>query len=462
MAKTTPPVKLNETVTLTIDKIRQNGMGLAFADAEKNYPVYIANTMLGEVVDVKIIQVDKLSAYGSVKEILEANPQRIDAKRDYLLEAGTAPLVNWAYPAQRDWKRTLVQENFEAAGLTVDVAEPVTMDEEVPSYYRNKTVVPVKWQNGKLLSGFYQRGTHQLVPMEDYFVNDRRLDEVIVIVRNILENLAISAYDPDTEEGAVRYIMVRRGYYSKELMVVLVSNEPTVPKQAEVVDAIVAALPDLTSLILNKAPKKDYVQLSADNETLYGKDQIEDSLLGKRFLIGPNSFYQVNPVMTERLYQTAADLAQLKKSDLVVDAYAGIGTIGMSVADQVERVIGVEVVPGTIADAQKNLALNGIKNATYILKDAPEQFVEWQAEGVQPDVVFVDPPRRGLTPELIEKTVLMAPDRVVYVSCNPVTAARDCALFKELGYVISQPVVPVDQFPQTAHIETVTVLSKKR
>ncbi|MBS9338891.1 23S rRNA (uracil(1939)-C(5))-methyltransferase RlmD [Fructobacillus sp. M2-14] len=462
MAKTTPPVKLNETVQLTIAKIRQNGMGLAWANPEKTYPVYLADAMLGEVVEATIIQVDKLSAYGRIERVLQKSAGRIDADRDYLLEAGTAPLVNWAYPYQKAWKQSLVKDNFASKGVDVEVAEPVTMDQDVPSYYRNKTVVPVKWQNGKLLSGFYQRGTHELVPMEDYFVNDKRLDEVIVIVRNILEKLKISAYDPDAQEGAIRYIMVRRGYYSKQLMVVLVSNDEVLPKQDEVVKAIVEALPDLTSLILNKAPKKDYVQLSAVNETLYGQDQIEDSLLGKRFLIGPNSFYQVNPVMTEKLYQTAADLAHLKKTDLVVDAYAGIGTIGMSVADKVDRVIGVEVVPGAVADAQKNLALNGIENATYILRDAPEQFVEWQQDGIKPDVVFVDPPRRGLTPELIEKTPLMAPDRVVYVSCNPLTAARDVALFEDEGYFVTGPVVPVDQFPQTAHIETVTVLSKKR
>ncbi|MCK8617607.1 23S rRNA (uracil(1939)-C(5))-methyltransferase RlmD [Fructobacillus sp. M158] len=462
MAKTTPPVKLHEQIQLTVAKIRQNGMGIAWADEKQTYPVYLADAMLDEVVEVEIIQVDKLSAYGRIVSWVKKHPKRIDANRQYLIEAGTAPLVNWAYSAQKDWKQSLVKENFADAGLEVSVAEPVTMEEAVPSYYRNKTVVPVKWQNGHLLSGFYQRGTHELVPMEDYFVNDRRLDEVIVTVRNILEEWQISAYDPDEEKGAIRYIMVRRGHYSKELMVVLVSNEATLPKRDQVVAAIKEALPDLTSLILNKAPKKDYVQLSADNETLYGRDQIEDSLLGKRFLIGPNSFYQVNPVMTEKLYQTAADLAQLKKTDLVVDAYAGIGTIGMSVADRVKQVIGVEVVPGAVFDAQKNLAINGIENASYRLADAPKQFVSWQAEGVRPDVVFVDPPRRGLTKELIEKTALMAPDRVVYVSCNPKTAARDCALFQEVGYAIMGPVVPVDQFPQTAHIETVTVLAKKR
>ncbi|WP_083989261.1 23S rRNA (uracil(1939)-C(5))-methyltransferase RlmD, partial [Fructobacillus ficulneus] len=245
-----------------------------------------------------------------------------------------------------------------------------------------------------------------------------------------------------------------------QLMVVLVTNEAELVDEPGLVAEIQAALPDLTSLILNYAPKKDYVLLSANNRVLAGQPAIEDTLLGKKFLIGPNSFYQVNPVMTEKLYQKAADLADLKSTDTVVDAYAGIGTIGISVADRVKEVIGVEVVPGAVVDAKQNLALNGIENATYIERDAPDQFAEWQAEGIRPDVVFVDPPRRGLTPQLIEKTAQMGPDRVVYVSCNPVTAARDVALFLDQGYKVKGPVVPVDQFPQTAHIETITVLQK--
>lgn len=459
MAKTQVPVKLNQHLVVTIDHIRQNGMGLAYVTPAKDYPVYLADAMVGEEVEIEIIQVDKHSAYGRIVAWIKPSAGRDNQDRQYLIEAGTAPLVNWSYPDQKAFKKEIVQRNFHDAGLKVDVADPITMD-TTPTYYRNKTVVPLKWQDGQLLSGFYQRGSHHLVPMEDYYVNDQRLDEVIVIVREIIAQRGISAFDPDLEEGAIRYIMVRRGYYSKQLMVVLVANEQELADEAGLVADIQAALPDLTSLILNFAPKKDYVLLSPNNRTLAGEDQIEDTLLGKKFLIGPNSFYQVNPVMTEKLYQKAADLADLQPTDLVVDAYAGIGTIGISVADRVKEVIGVEVVPGAVVDANKNLQINHIQNATYIERDAPDQFADWQAAGIQPDVVFVDPPRRGLTAKLIESTAQMGPDRVVYVSCNPITAARDVALFQDLGYHVAGPVVPVDQFPQTAHIETITVLKK--
>ncbi|MDF7637625.1 23S rRNA (uracil(1939)-C(5))-methyltransferase RlmD [Leuconostocaceae bacterium ESL0958] len=460
MARTKLPVTLGERLVVTVDHLLQSAMGVAYVNEAADYPIYLADAMVGEEVDIEIIQVDKHSAYGRIRSWLQPAAGRVDQGRPELIAAGTAPLVNWAYPEQVAFKKQEVARLFAAAGLSVQVADPITMD-DAPTYYRNKTVVPLKWQDGQLLSGFYKRGTsHELVPMTDYYVNDRRLDEVIVTVRDVLAKHAITAFDQDRGQGAIRYVMVRRGYYSQELMVVLVSNEPALPEEDAVVADIVAALPDITSLIFNYAPKKDYVLLSADNRTLYGQSAIHDQLLGRDFLIGPNSFYQVNPPMTEKLYQTAAELAELKKTDVVVDAYAGIGTIGITVADRVKEVLGVEVVPGAVADARLNVAANQLENATYWAADAPAQFVAWAAEGLRPDVVFVDPPRRGLTAELIAQTVLMGPDRLVYISCNPKTAARDVALFTAKGYRIKGPVVPVDQFPQTAHIETITVLER--
>ncbi|CAK8054627.1 23S rRNA (uracil(1939)-C(5))-methyltransferase RlmD [Eupransor demetentiae] len=456
MAKTIPPVKLHQVLTGKVDAIRDNGMGIIYA--RPDYPLYLADVMPDEEVRIEIIQVDKHSAYAKVLDWLKPSPQRQNQDRQYLIEAGTAPLVNWSYPAQEEFKKQRVARAFEQAGLQIELAPIIAMTE--PTYYRNKTVVPLKWVGGKLLSGFYQRGTHKLVEMKDYYVNDAKIDQAILKVRQVLEDLEISAFNPDTEEGCIRYIMVRRGYYSHELMVVLVSNEATLPLQDEIVAGIRKALPELTSLILNISPKKDYVLLSPHNELLWGKDRITDTLLGYKFLIGPNSFYQVNPTMTEKLYAKAAELAELKPTDLVIDAYSGIGTIGISVAKQVKKVIGVEVVPGAVADAQRNLAQNQITNADYRLADAPAQFIEWAKEGIKPDVVFVDPPRRGLTEELIEATAQMQPHRVVYISCNPVTAARDCAKFKEKGYEIVRPVQAVDQFPQTAHVETITVLDR--
>ncbi|CAH1852565.1 23S rRNA (uracil(1939)-C(5))-methyltransferase RlmD [Convivina praedatoris] len=456
MAKTVLPVQLNQKFQGEVDSLRFNGMGIIWAQAD--YPIYVADAIPGELVEVEIIQVDKKSAYGRIQRWLTSSPERENQDRQYLIEAGTAPLVNWQYSAQLQWKKEQVRLAFQQAGLTVDVEPPVGMDQ--PTYYRNKTIVPLKWQDGELLTGFYQRGSHHLVSMTDYYVNDSKIDQAIETVRQILADLQVSAFDPDRQEGALRYVMVRRGYYSHELMVVLVSNEAVIPQLDEVVKAIVAALPELKSLILNVSPKADYVLLSPHNQVLWGAGAIYDSLLGYRFLIGPNSFYQVNPSMTEKLYQLAAQAAQLQPSDLVVDAYSGIGTIGISVADQVRQVIGVEVVAGAVADAKKNVTINQINNADYILADAPDQFVDWAAQGIKPDVVIVDPPRRGLTHKLIEATVQMQPQRLVYISCSPVTAGRDCAQLAKLGYQIVRPVIPVDQFPQTSHVETITVLER--
>ena len=259
-----------------------------------------------------------------------------------------------------------------------------------------------------LTSGFYRRGTHELVPMTDYFVNDANIDQAIITVREVLENYQISAYDPDTQVGAIRYIMIRRGYYSHELMVVLVANDAQINHESAITQELRQNLPELKSLIFNYSPKKDYVLLSPNNRTLWGETAIKDTLLGYTFLIGPNSFYQVNPQTTEVLYDLAARKADLKTTDIVIDAYSGIGTIGITVAKQVRKVLGVEVVPGAVADAQLNMRMNHVDNAEYILADAPQQFKLWQEANLQPDVVFVDPPRRGLTNALIKATTDMA------------------------------------------------------
>lgn len=456
MPRTILPVKLHEQLTLTVDDIRIDGMGIV--NITPDYPLYIADALPGEKITIEVTQVDKFSGYAKVLQRLEASDQRQDSDRQYLIDAGTAPLVNLKYQAQLDLKQTQVQRLFAQHGLEVTVAPTIGMAD--PTYYRNKTIVPVKWQGGHLTSGFYRRGTHDLVPMTDYFVNDAKIDQAIVVVRDVLEQYQISAFDPDRQTGAIRYIMIRRGYYSHELMVVLVSNDATIPHEAAIITALRAALPELKSLIFNFSPKKYFVLLSPNNRTLWGADAIHDTLLGYQFVIGPNSFYQVNPQTTEVLYDLAAQKAQLQPTDTVIDAYSGIGTIGITVANRVKQVLGVEVVPGAVADAQHNMRLNGIQNATYLLADAPEQFKIWEANQLHPEVVFVDPPRRGLTPELIQATVDMGPERLVYISCNPVTLARDAAEIVQKGYRIDGPVQPVDQFPQTSHVESITVFKK--
>lgn len=456
MSRTILPVKLHEIIVATVDDIRLDGMGIVYVTSK--YPLYIADAIPGEMLKIEVIQVDKFSGYAKIIERLTVSDQRQDSQRQYLIEAGTAPLVNLKYEAQLELKRQQVKRLFEAQNIEVVVDSTIGMAN--PTYYRNKTIVPVKWQNGHLTSGFYRRGTHELVPMTDYFVNDANIDQAIVTVREVLENYQISAYDPDTQVGAIRYIMIRRGYYSHELMVVLVANDAQINHESAITQELRQNLPELKSLIFNYSPKKDYVLLSPNNRTLWGETAIKDTLLGYTFLIGPNSFYQVNPQTTEVLYDLAARKADLKTTDIVIDAYSGIGTIGITVAKQVRKVLGVEVVPGAVADAQLNMRMNHVDNAEYILADAPQQFKLWQEANLQPDVVFVDPPRRGLTNALIKATTDMAPDRIVYVSCNPVTLVRDAAELVQQGYHIDGPVLPVDQFPQTSHVESITVFKK--
>ncbi|CCF24127.1 23S rRNA (Uracil-5-)-methyltransferase [Leuconostoc citreum LBAE C10] len=456
MSRTILPVKLHEIIVATVDDIRLDGMGIVYVTSK--YPLYIADVIPGEMLKIEVIQVDKFSGYAKIIERLTVSDQRQDSQRQYLIEAGTAPLVNLKYEAQLELKRQQVKRLFEAQNIEVVVDSTIGMAN--PTYYRNKTIVPVKWQNGHLTSGFYRRGTHELVPMTDYFVNDANIDQAIITVREVLENYQISAYDPDTQVGAIRYIMIRRGYYSHELMVVLVANDAQINHESAITQELRQNLPELKSLIFNYSPKKDYVLLSPNNRTLWGETAIKDTLLGYTFLIGPNSFYQVNPQTTEVLYDLAARKADLKTTDIVIDAYSGIGTIGITVAKQVRKVLGVEVVPGAVADAQLNMRMNHVDNAEYILADAPQQFKLWQEANLQPDVVFVDPPRRGLTNALIKATTDMAPDRIVYVSCNPVTLVRDAAELVQQGYHIDGPVLPVDQFPQTSHVESITVFKK--
>mgnify|MGYP002494254529 FL=1 len=456
MSRTILPVKLHEIIVATVDDIRLDGMGIVYVTSK--YPLYIADAIPGEMLKIEVIQVDKFSGYAKIIERLTVSDQRQDSQRQYLIEAGTAPLVNLKYEAQLELKRQQVKRLFEAQNMEVVVDSTIGMAN--PTYYRNKTIVPVKWQNGHLTSGFYRRGTHELVPMTDYFVNDANIDQAIITVREVLENYQISAYDPDTQVGAIRYIMIRRGYYSHELMVVLVANDAQINHESAITQELRQNLPELKSLIFNYSPKKDYVLLSPNNRTLWGETAIKDTLLGYTFLIGPNSFYQVNPQTTEVLYDLAARKADLKTTDIVIDAYSGIGTIGITVAKQVRKVLGVEVVPGAVADAQLNMRMNHVDNAEYILADAPQQFKLWQEANLQPDVVFVDPPRRGLTNALIKATTDMAPDRIVYVSCNPVTLVRDASELVQQGYHIDGPVLPVDQFPQTSHVESITVFKK--
>ena len=453
MSHTIMPVRLGQKLTGQVIDVLYNGFGVVMLN---DYPIHMANAFPDETVTFEITQVNRKFARAEVIDVVDPSPDRLEAGKDYLLDVGIAPYINLRYEAQLKLKQFQVEKFYAAAGIDANVAPTIGM--ENPTHYRNKTVVPIKRDGDKLVTGFIKRRTPgEILPLSDYYVNDPVIDQTIGTVRDILNTHHISVFSDETQQGEMRYIMVRRGYYSHELMVVLVAQTATIKDEMAIANEIAAVVPGIRSVVLNHNPRALHLLMSGDNRTLWGADAIHDTLLGIEFEIGPNSFYQVNPQTTEVLYALAARKAELKPTDTVIDAYSGIGTIGLTVASQVKQVLGVEVIERAVIDAQKNVMNNQVKNATFITADAPAQMHRWQQEGLHANVIFVDPPRRGLTNELLDAVTEMRPDRFVYVSCNPATMARDAKYLIEQGFHIKGDVQPLDQFPQTAHVEVVTV-----
>ena len=331
---------------------------------------------------------------------------------------------------------------------------------ENPVGYRNKAQIPVRRMDGRLATGFYKKNSHELVEIEDYYIQDPAIDEAIKRVRDILQRFQVRGYNEAKNEGQIRHIIIRRGHYSHEMMVVLVTRKEKFFKGKEIASIIHEELPEVVSVIQNINEEKTNVILGDKEKVLYGRSYIEDQLLGKTYRISSKSFYQVNTEQTEKLYQTAIEFAALQKEDTVIDAYSGIGTIGLSLADKVKEVYGMELVPEAIEDAQFNALTNKIENAHYEVGKAETVMKKWQDKGVKPSVIVVDPPRKGLDARFIASAIDMAPAKLVYISCNPATFARDAKLFAESGYEVKK-VQPVDLFPQTHHVELVVLLAPK-
>ncbi|OLF67558.1 RNA methyltransferase [Levilactobacillus brevis] len=453
--KSKAPVSKNERLDVTITDLTYQGLGVAKVE---DFPLFIENTLPGEEVTIQVTKVQ--SHYGFARAVAwtQESPDRVkDVDKTYR-QTGIAPLQHLAYPAQLKFKQHQIAELFSKSHQDVEVAPTMGMDN--PTQYRNKAQVPVRMIKGQLETGFYRQHSHELIPLTDFYIQDPAIDAAIIKVRDLLRQFEIPAYNEVSDKGVIRNIMVRRGYYSHEMMIVLISRTQKIPSQAQLVDQIHQALPEVTSIVLNVNAKKTNVIMGNVTRVLYGKPTIEDTLMDLTFAISARSFYQVNPQQTEKLYQMAIDKAGLTGAETVIDAYCGIGTISLALAKHAKQVYGVEIVPEAIEDAKVNAQKNHLSNVTFAVNKAEDQMAEWQAAGIKSDVIVVDPPRKGLAESLIDSAAKMAPKKVVYVSCNPATLVRDVARFTELGYHVDGPVQPVDQFPQTPHVESVTVLVK--
>lgn len=450
------PVNKNEKLTVTIEDLTYQGMGVAKVE---HYPLFIENALPTERVKVHVLKAAKNYGFAKVIERLSTSEQRVEVTENQYLQTGIAPLQHLNYEAQLEFKRTQIVELLSKVHLEgIKVAPTIGMTE--PYHYRNKAQVPVRAVNGKLETGFFKKNSHTFVPLEDFLIQDKRIDEVIKEVRDILREFNIEAYDERKHNGVIRHIMVRRGYYTHEVMVVLVTRSKRLPMQEQIVEAIQAKCPDVCSIIQNVNQASTNVILGKQDKLLAGKEHIKDQLNGITFNISAHSFYQVNPLQTEKLYKAVVEGANLTGKETVIDAYCGIGTISLTLAAKAAKVYGVEIVPEAVIDAKLNAAANEIENVQFETGSAEEWMQKWEEQEIKPNVIVVDPPRKGLAESLIESAVKMGPDKIVYVSCNPATLVRDLQLFLEKGFTVAQPIQPVDQFPQTVHVESVTVLER--
>ena len=370
-------------------------------------------------------------------------------------KCGGCQLQNMTYDRQLKWKQARCEILLKRFGK---VSKIIGMDE--PYHYRNKVQAAFgRTKSGKIISGVYQSGSHRIVSVDSCMTEDEIADKIIVDIRNMIPKFKIWTYDEDKGTGFLRHVLVKRGFTSGEVMVVLVGASGYFPMKKKFTAELLEKHPEITTVVLNINPKNTNLVLGDKEEVLYGNGYIEDTLCGCVFRISTKSFYQINPVQTEKLYNKAMELAQLDAKSRVIDAYCGIGTIGLVAAKTAGEVIGVELNPEAVKDAISNCKRNAMNNAKFYCADAGDFMEALADEGESADVVFMDPPRAGSSKKFIESLVKMAPERVVYISCNPETLARDLQLITKKGSEV-KAIQPVDMFPHTNHIETVCLLSK--
>ncbi|TLQ41227.1 23S rRNA (uracil(1939)-C(5))-methyltransferase RlmD [Ruoffia tabacinasalis] len=450
------PFKKNDTFTGTVEDITSQGQGVVKLD---HYPFFIEGAMTGEVVKFKAMKVGKTYGFGRLLEIIEESPERVEMTDAIGRQIGTMTLQHMSYDAQLAYKEQQVKSAYERIGHFEDAQIRPVLGMENPWGYRNKAQIPVREINGQLETGFFRRNSHDLVPVENFFIQHKEIDEAILIVRDILRRFHVPAYNEKNHTGIIRHVVVRRGHYSGQVMVTLVTNKRKMPNEEIIVDAIAEEVPNIASIVQNVQTKRTNVILGRQSLVLWGQPYIEDSMLGLTFRISSKSFYQVNTPQAEVLYKTAIDAADLQGNETVLDAYSGIGTIGLSLAQHAKQVYGMDIVDEAVEMAKQNAKVNGIKNATFEVGSAEEWLPKWNEAGINFDVIVVDPPRKGLDQVFVDAVIEQQPEKIVYVSCNPATQARDARLFADAGYDL-QFVQPVDLFGQTTHVEAVALFTK--
>lgn len=455
----------NDIITLEIEEINNLGCGvghLAGSDGKRGQVVFVQDAVTGDRLDARVIKVTKNYLVARIERMLEPSPWRCVA--DCTAKGcGGCVYRHLAYEHELEMKREYVRSAFRKAGLADVEVAPVEHAGELIGY-RNKAQYPVRQGKNGLEVGFFATGTHRLVPADDCKLQPPVFAELTAYICRFADRHGIKAYDEESGKGLLRHIYLRMGTKTDEIMVCLVINGRSLPHSEELAAELIQRYPAVRSVMLNFNTESTNVVLGREFKLLAGRSWIEDELCGLRFDISPGSFYQVNRNACERLYGIAKEKAELTGEETLLDLYCGIGTIGLSMADGAREVIGIEIVEEAVRCASANAAKNGIENAHFYCGDASdaEKLLE-NAESshgrIENATVILDPPRKGSTPELIRYLSKRGFNRVVYVSCNPDTLARDCVVFRELGYEIGE-VTPVDMFPRTGHVESVVCLKR--
>ncbi|WP_160724284.1 23S rRNA (uracil(1939)-C(5))-methyltransferase RlmD [Bacillus sp. USDA818B3_A] len=453
----TIPVTKNDYIDVVFEDLTHDGAGVAKVEG---YPLFVPNGLPGEKAKVKVIKTGKSYGFGRLIELYEKSPFRVEIPNSDRNKYGGCQLEHISYEGQLKYKENQVREVLARIGKLEDVVVHPILGMEHPWHYRNKAQVPVGEKDGKLIAGFFKQRTHEIVDTDESLIQLPEINEAVQTIKEICSELKIPAYQEETHKGVLRHIMARYGKQTGELMVVMITRTAELPNKEKLVEAIVARLPKVKSIVHNVNSKRTNVILGEKTKVLWGSDIIYDYIGDVKFAISALSFYQVNPVQTKVLYEKALEYANLSGEETVIDAYCGIGTISLFLAQKAKKVFGVEVVPEAIEDAKRNAQLNGITNAEFAAGESEVVIPKWYKEGNAADVLVVDPPRKGCDEALLQTIIDMKPKKVVYVSCNPATLARDLRILEDGGYKTVE-VQPVDMFPMTTHVEAVAKIELK-
>ena len=449
----------NDLVTLEIEDCGIDGEGIGKADG---FTVFVKDAVIGDTVTAKIIKAKKNYGYGRLMEVLKPSPYRVEPKCEFARQCGGCQLQALSYDQQLVFKTNKVKGHLERIGGFTDIPmEPIIGMDEL-FHYRNKAQFPVgRNKEGKIVTGFYAGRTHNIIENRDCALGVAENKEVLDCVIAHMEKYGIEPYNEATGKGLVRHVLIRYGYFTKEVMVCLILNGNKIPKEEQFVKSL-CEIPGMTSITINVNKKHSNVILGEEIRLLWGQEYITDRIGDISYQISPLSFYQVNPMQTQKLYAKALEYADLHGQETVWDLYCGIGTISLFLAQKAKFVRGVEIVPAAIENAKENAKLNGLENTEFFVGKAEEVLPrEYKKNGVYADVIVVDPPRKGCDETLLETMVEMNPERIVYVSCDSATLARDLKYLCERGYELRK-VCPVDQFGMTVHVETVVLLSQQK